>query len=272
VRIWDGNASRAFLDKAGLAHREEGDLGPVYGFQWRHFGAAYTTMHADYRGAGADQLLDVVRRIKENPEDRRIILSAWNPAALRDMALPPCHLLAQFYVAGGELSCAMYQRSGDMDWTGLLVRRQIGGFGIEFGMKLDRSRDWGLRPRGIGRSVGVRRGGFEWIEWPGMQECDVPVGHAAGLQLGEDRISHCQRLRSRSRQRHRHPVAGDDMLRKRRLGTCPQGRRRGLAGRPSLCTVGSATVGSKPIAADLQSEGIGRPVIHLDRNAFGGHD
>lgn len=114
VHIWDGNSSRAFLDAQGLGHREEGDLGPVYGFQWRHFGATYTDMHADYSGQGVDQLAELIGRIKSNPYDRRHILTAWNPAALRDMALPPCHLLAQFYVCDGELSCQLYQRSADV--------------------------------------------------------------------------------------------------------------------------------------------------------------
>ncbi|KAJ6927246.1 hypothetical protein NC651_011350 [Populus alba x Populus x berolinensis] len=98
----------------GLKDREEGDLGPVYGFQWRHFGARYTDMHADYTGQGFDQLLDVIDKIKNNPNDRRIIISAWNPSDLKLMALPPCHMFAQFYVANGELSCQMYQRSADM--------------------------------------------------------------------------------------------------------------------------------------------------------------
>ena len=77
------------------ARREEGDLGPVYGFQWRHFGAAYADMHADYAGQGVDQLAQLIERIKTNPSDRRLILSAWNPAALPEMALPPCHLMCQ---------------------------------------------------------------------------------------------------------------------------------------------------------------------------------
>ncbi|XP_065865874.1 bifunctional dihydrofolate reductase-thymidylate synthase-like [Euphorbia lathyris] len=114
IHIWDGNASRDYLDSVGLKDREEGDLGPVYGFQWRHFGARYTDINADYTGQGFDQLLDVIDKIKNKPDDRRIILSAWNPSDLKLMALPPCHMFAQFYVANEELSCQMYQRSADM--------------------------------------------------------------------------------------------------------------------------------------------------------------
>jgi dihydrofolate reductase/thymidylate synthase len=114
IHIWDGNGSREFLDKNGLGHREEGDLGPVYGFQWRHFGAEYKNMHTDYSGQGVDQLKQCVERIKSTPEDRRIVLTAWNPADLSKMALPPCHMFCQFYVSNGELSCQMYQRSADM--------------------------------------------------------------------------------------------------------------------------------------------------------------
>lgn len=80
VKIWDGNGSKEFLEKRGLTGRREGDLGPVYGFQWRHFGAKYTDCETDYSGQGVDQLREVIRKIKEDPTDRRIILSAWNPA------------------------------------------------------------------------------------------------------------------------------------------------------------------------------------------------
>ncbi|XP_025787040.1 thymidylate synthase isoform X2 [Puma concolor] len=80
VKIWDANGSRNFLDSLGFSNREEGDLGPVYGFQWRHFGAEYKDKDSD----------------------------------LPLMALPPCHALCQFYVVNGELSCQLYQRSGDM--------------------------------------------------------------------------------------------------------------------------------------------------------------
>lgn len=87
------------MDKVGLSHRDEGDLGPVYGFQWRHFGAEYKEATSNYDGQGVDQLAEVVRKLKDNPYDRRIILSAWNPADLKKMALPPCHMFAQFYVS-----------------------------------------------------------------------------------------------------------------------------------------------------------------------------
>jgi len=115
IHIWDGNGSREFLDSRGLQY-EEGDLGPVYGFQWRHFGAEYKDMHTDYSGKGIDQLASCIEKIKNNPEDRRIIMSAWNPADLDIMALPPCHMFCQFYVdtKSNELSCLMYQRSADM--------------------------------------------------------------------------------------------------------------------------------------------------------------
>ncbi|XP_044730294.1 thymidylate synthase isoform X2 [Chrysoperla carnea] len=114
IHIWDANSSREFLDKLGFTDREEGDLGPVYGFQWRHFGAEYKNMHSDYTNEGVDQLKEVIHTIKTNPNDRRIIMSAWNPVDIPRMALPPCHCLAQFFVANGELSCQLYQRSADM--------------------------------------------------------------------------------------------------------------------------------------------------------------
>lgn len=128
VKIWDGNGSREFLDSVGLSHREVGDLGPVYGFQWRHFGAEYVDAKTDYTGQGVDQLAEVIHKLKTNPYDRRIIMSAWNPAHLKQMALPPCHMFAQFYVSypgsrsrnaeetkpQGHLHCQLYQRSCDM--------------------------------------------------------------------------------------------------------------------------------------------------------------
>lgn len=114
VKIWDANGSRDFLDARGLFDRETGDLGPVYGFQWRHFGAPYRDMSCDYSGQGTDQLAKVIDLIKTDPSSRRIVMSSWNPSDLDKMALPPCHILCQFYVVNGELSCQLYQRSADM--------------------------------------------------------------------------------------------------------------------------------------------------------------
>jgi thymidylate synthase len=103
VHIWDGNSSRGYLDSMGLGANAEGDIGPAYGFQWRHFGAAYTSGPksgdmAKYAGQGCDQLAEVERLLKEEPSSRRIILNAWNAADVKSMALPPCHVMAQFYV------------------------------------------------------------------------------------------------------------------------------------------------------------------------------
>ncbi len=91
VRIWNEWAD------------ENGNLGPVYGAQWRNF-----------NGEGIDQIKDVVNRLKTNPNDRRMIVSAWNPAQIDKMALPPCHAFFQFYTANGKLSCQLYQRSCDL--------------------------------------------------------------------------------------------------------------------------------------------------------------
>ena len=117
VKIWNGNASREFLDSRGLNHLEENDLGPVYGHQWRHFNAEYKTCKDDYTGYGVDQLKYIIDNLK-NPEtrnSRRLLMSAWNPCQIDEMALPPCHILAQFNVLEGKyLSCSMYQRSGDV--------------------------------------------------------------------------------------------------------------------------------------------------------------
>lgn len=117
VHIWDANASRNFLDSRGLTERPEGDLGPIYGQQWRHWNAPYVDCHTDYTGQGIDQLKYVVDQLS-NPEtrsNRRLVISAWNPEQMPMMALPPCHVLMQFHVRNGQyLSCSLYQRSGDV--------------------------------------------------------------------------------------------------------------------------------------------------------------
>lgn len=112
IHIWDGNSSREFLDEHNFNYRDVGDLGPVYGFQWRHWGAKYKDMYSDY--GGIDQIKDLIYNIIKNPDSRRHILSAWNVSDLSEMCLPPCHMMCQFYVNDGELSCQMYQRSADM--------------------------------------------------------------------------------------------------------------------------------------------------------------
>jgi len=117
VHIWDGNSTREFLDSRGLTDREEGDLGPIYGFQWRYFDAPYIDCKTDYSGQGRDQLIEIIQKLMtpEGRLSRRLIMTAWNPNQLDEMALPPCHVLAQFHVREGRfLSCALYQRSGDV--------------------------------------------------------------------------------------------------------------------------------------------------------------
>ena len=115
VKIWNDNASREFLDNRGLTRLKEGDLGPVYGHQWRHFNARYYTSKFNYKGMGVDQLKRVVGDLKNDKYSRRIIMSAWNPCQLNEMALPPCHVLSQFHVVDEDkLICTLYQRSADV--------------------------------------------------------------------------------------------------------------------------------------------------------------
>lgn len=114
VHIWDDNSTREFLDKVGLNHLEEGDIGAAYGFQFRHFGAKYVDCHTDYTGQGFDQVKYVLDLIGSNPNSRRIVMSLWNPCDLNNAVLPPCHMTYQFRVYNNTLSCSMYQRSGDI--------------------------------------------------------------------------------------------------------------------------------------------------------------
>ena len=115
--IWSGNASRSFLDSRGLYDLSENDLGPIYGHQWRHFNAPYSTSQENYDGKGVDQLALLIESLKDpkSRSSRRMVMSAWNPCQINEMALPPCHILTQFNVTNGnQLSCCMYQRSGDV--------------------------------------------------------------------------------------------------------------------------------------------------------------
>lgn len=161
VHIWDANGTREFLDKSGLHEREEGDLGPIYGFQWRHSGAEYKNMHADYTGQGVDQLSEVIDMIRNNPDSRRIIMCAWNPRDIPRMALPPCHCLAQFCVIDGELSCQLYQRSADM------------GLGVPFNIA-----SYALLTIMIAHITGLQPGDFVHT----MGDAHVYVNHIEPLQ------------------------------------------------------------------------------------------
>jgi len=126
VKIWNDNASREFLDSRNLKHLGEGDLGPIYGYQWRFYNLSYIPLHIvpsaninkirKSLNGGVDQLENIIKCL-EDPEkrnSRRLILTAWNPEQIDQMALPPCHVMSQFSVLGNKLHCTMYQRSGDV--------------------------------------------------------------------------------------------------------------------------------------------------------------
>ena len=111
--LWfiQGNTNNNWLKARGVTiwnewAREDGELGPIYGHQWRSW--------SDGKGGEIDQLAQVIEQLKNSPDSRRIIVSAWNVADIPNMALPPCHAFFQFYVANGELSCQLYQRSADI--------------------------------------------------------------------------------------------------------------------------------------------------------------
>lgn len=110
VRIWNDWATASQTAKFG---RPEGELGPVYGHQWRNFGASRRE-DMGYNQDGVDQISELIEQVKNNPNSRRLIVSGWNPAEANQVALPPCHTLFQFFVADNKLSCQLYQRSADL--------------------------------------------------------------------------------------------------------------------------------------------------------------
>ena len=110
VRIWNEWAT---ADQTARFGRKEGDLGPVYGHQWRNFGATKDE-EGNYRRDGIDQIQNALDLIRNSSQSRRIIVSGWNPVEANQVALPPCHTLFQFYVQGNRLSCQLYQRSADI--------------------------------------------------------------------------------------------------------------------------------------------------------------
>lgn len=117
INIWKGNTTREYLDSIGHADYNEGETGPIYGFQWRHAGAKYIQGKHDYAGEGVDQVAQVIHSLQTDPFSRRHIINSWNVQDLDEMCLPPCHVLYQFMVHEDQeqkyLSLMMYQRSCD---------------------------------------------------------------------------------------------------------------------------------------------------------------
>lgn len=113
VRIWEPNTTKEFLDGRGLKY-DVGDIGPMYGFQWRHFGTEYHGMSHNYDGIGYDQLKNVIDLLQNDPTSRRILMTTFDPSKVSQSVLAPCHgICIQFYVRGNKLDCKMMQRSMD---------------------------------------------------------------------------------------------------------------------------------------------------------------
>lgn len=165
VKIWDKNGSKEYLKFRNI-DREEGDLGPVYGFQWRHFGAQYRTCHDKYDGEGVDQLKRIINEIKSNPDSRQIIMSAWNPGDIDQMALPPCHVLSRFHVLNGKLSCSLYQRSCDV------------GLGVPFNIA-----SYSLLTYMIAMVCGLEAGELVYF----MDDCHIYLEHVDKIKEQVDR-------------------------------------------------------------------------------------
>lgn len=168
IHIWDGNSSREYMESIGLSHYAEGDLGPVYGFQWRNWGAEYEGSSADYTGKGIDQLYECIEKIKNKPWDRRIIMSAWNVGDIKKMALPPCHMFCQFFVdtEQNELHCQMYQRSADM------------GLGVPFNIA-----SYSLLTHLVAKVCGLKPGNFVHV----LGDAHVYNNHIDALRLQLER-------------------------------------------------------------------------------------
>jgi thymidylate synthase len=113
VFVWKGNTTREFLDARGLTHYKEGDMGPSYSFNFRHLGEEYKGCQMSYTGLGFDQLQYCINLIKTDPTSRRIIIDLWDPPKLKEMSLPPCMFLYQFYVSKKNLHCHATLRSSD---------------------------------------------------------------------------------------------------------------------------------------------------------------
>ncbi|KAH9385376.1 thymidylate synthase [Nematocida major] len=166
VNIWTQNGTEEFLKSRGI-NRKEDDLGPIYGFQWRHFGAKYETCESEYAGKGVDQLKAVIEELKVNPNSRRLVVSAWNPLDLQEMALPPCHVLFQFVVTNGCLDCVLYQRSGDV------------GLGVPFNIA-----SYALLLKMVSYLTGIPAGEFIHV----LADAHIYADHTDQLKIQAERI------------------------------------------------------------------------------------
>jgi thymidylate synthase len=127
INIWKGHSSREFLDSRGLTDYEVGDIGPLYGYQWRHAGEPYIGCKADYRGKGVDQIANLIDGLHNDQRSRRHVVCAWSASEIDSMALAPCHCMFQMYLDENGLSCLLNQRSADL---GLGVPFNVGSYAI----------------------------------------------------------------------------------------------------------------------------------------------
>ncbi|GBL57862.1 thymidylate synthase [Pseudomonas citronellolis] len=162
-----GSTNIAYLKENGVSIWDEwadenGDLGPVYGYQWRSWPAP--------DGRHIDQIANLMTMLKNNPDSRRLIVSAWNPALIDEMALPPCHALFQFYVADGKLSCQLYQRSADIF------------LGVPFNIA-----SYALLTLMVAQVAGLQPGDFIWTGG----DCHLYANHLeqADLQLSREPLA-----------------------------------------------------------------------------------
>ena len=146
---------------------EDGDLGPIYGYQWRHWGAPY--VKGEPAVGGIDQIAEVIQTIKTNPTSRRIIVSAWNVADIPQMKLPPCHAFFQFYVHDKFLDCQLYQRSADL---ALGVPFNIASYALLMSMI---AQECGLAPRHFVHTLG---------------DAHIYLNHVEGVKLQLEREPH----------------------------------------------------------------------------------
>lgn len=158
VRIWNEWAT---AEQTARFNRPEGDLGPVYGHQWRNYGASKGD-DGSYNSDGVDQITQVIEQIKTNPNSRRLIVSGWNPSEAEQVALPPCHTLFQFFVADNKLSCQLYQRSADLF------------LGVPFNIA-----SYALLTHMVAQVCGLEVGEFIWTGG----DCHIYQNHRAQVEL-----------------------------------------------------------------------------------------